>query len=283
MPWWRRCTSRPCDVAPGPARGARVRARGAAGPRRHERGLGGGGARRGSPGGGQGGARRPRVGRGGVAGGRGVGPGGERARRRGRGLRAAGRRAGRRRDAAPARRCGRRPRAAPRATCRRGRSSPCWRRWPPRWGGCTTSGWCTVTSRRATCCSTSTGARCSVTSGSATSWATSRPGSGAPTATSRPRCCSAPTPRRHPTSTPSGRWAGCACRAPCPGRPGCGPSSRRCAWPGRGPSRSSPHWPLPCRPSRPTGPVPTSWPGCCSGPPSPSRCGWWPVTTRSAR
>ncbi len=54
-------------------------------------------------------------------------------------------------------------------------------------------------------------------------------------------------------------------------------------WPGRGRSRSSPHWPLPCRPSRPTGREPTSWPGCCSAPPSPSRCGWWPVTTRSAR
>ena len=37
---------------------------------------------------------------------------------------------------------------------------------------------------------------------------------------------------RHPTSTRSGRWAGCACRAPCPGRRACGPSCRA-AVPGR--------------------------------------------------
>ena len=54
----------------------------------------------------------------------------------------------------------------------------------------------------------------------------------------------------------------------------------RCVWPARGRSRWSRPSRRPCRPSRTTGPAPTSWPGCCSGPPSPSRCGSCTATTR---
>ena len=98
----------------------------------------------------------------------------------------------------------------PGGTSRPARSSPCWRRWPRRSAASTTSASSTATSRRATCCSTSRAVRCSATSGSATSSARSRPGSGAPRATSPPRCSSAPTRARHPTSTRSVRWAGSA-------------------------------------------------------------------------
>ena len=156
-----------------------------------------------------------------------------------RGVRAAARRPGGPRHAAPARRVARRASSAPAATCRRGRSSPCWPRWPRPSGACTTWAWCTATSRRATCCSTSTAARCSATSGSGTSWARSRPGSGAPRATSRPRCCSGRTRPRPPTSTRVGALGlavpvGHGAR----GRRACAPRWPTCRAPARrGPSR----------------------------------------------
>ena len=88
---------------------------------------------------------------------------------------------------------------------------------------------------------------------------------------------------RHPTSTRSGPLGWLCLTGTVPGPPG--PAARAvgaCAWPARAPSRWSARWPRPSAPSRATAPVPTSWPGCCSPPRSPSRCAWCTVTTRSA-
>ena len=103
--------------------------------------------RRRAAGGGQGGARRPRRGRGGRPRGAVSAQAASRARRAGGGVRRAAPTGGwpsSCRTCAAARStasCG------PAGTCRRGRSSPCWPRWPRRWGGCTTSASSTATSR----------------------------------------------------------------------------------------------------------------------------------------